>query len=309
MFEISRRIQTAVVSIVLVFGFSVTGLAQGNVPTVATARKAISINRKAISIKQIDNVGLRKALTPANKPLLVNFWATWCEPCREEFPDLVKLDAEYKGKIDFITISLDELSEIDRDVPKFLAEMKAEMPAYLLKALDDDAAITSVSKEWSGALPLTVLYDPAGKQIYYRQGKVKLETVRTELDKLLGSPKPVGSVAVMDFVKIKDGRRDGALFFYENNWKIYREAALKKGVIESFELVEGVPDPAAAFDIVLITRYSSDEQRANSEKNFEPILKEIRPGGAVLKNEIKPEAFRQNVFVRIVRTRFEKDSD
>ena len=136
-------------------------------------------------VKQIDLAGLKKALTPANKPLLVNFWATWCDPCREEFPDLVKLDADYKGKIDFITISLDELSEINRDVPKFLAEMKAEMPAYLLKAVDDDAAIAYVSKEWSGALPLTILYDPAGKQSYYRQGKVKLETVRAEIDKLL----------------------------------------------------------------------------------------------------------------------------
>src|SRR6185369_3239414 len=86
------------------------------------------------AIKQIDSNGLRKALTPSSKPLLVNFWATWCDPCREEFPDLVKLDAEYKGKIDFITISLDELSEIDRDVPKFLTDMKAPMPAYLLKA-------------------------------------------------------------------------------------------------------------------------------------------------------------------------------
>ena len=97
----------------------------------------------------------------------------------------MKLDAEYKGKIDFITISLDELSEINRDVPKFLADMKAAMPAYLLKAQDDDAAIAFVSKEWSGALPLTILYDAAGKQIYYRQGKVKIYIVRAEIDKLL----------------------------------------------------------------------------------------------------------------------------
>jgi thiol-disulfide isomerase/thioredoxin len=140
---------------------------------------------KPPSVTQIDSNGLRKALTPSSKPLLVNFWATWCDPCREEFPDLVKLDAEYKGKIDFITISLDDLAEINRDVPKFLADMKAGMPAYLLKAVDDDAAIASVSKEWTGALPLTILYDAAGKQIYYRQGKVKLETVRAEIDKLL----------------------------------------------------------------------------------------------------------------------------
>ena len=139
----------------------------------------------AARVTQIDIAGLRPLLKPDGKPLLINFWATWCPPCREEFPDLVKLDAEYKGKIDFITISLDELSEIDRDVPRFLADMKAGMPAYLLKAQDDEAAIAFVSKEWSGALPLTILYDASGKQIYYRQGKVKIETVRAEIEKLL----------------------------------------------------------------------------------------------------------------------------
>ena len=141
-------------------------------------------------ITQIDEAGLRKALTVNGKPLLVNFWATWCDPCREEFPDLVKLDAEYKGKIDFITISLDELSEINRDVPKFLAGMNATMPAYLLKAKDDDAAIAIVSKNFTGALPFTILYKPGGGEVYFRQGKVKLETVRAELDKLLNPVAP-----------------------------------------------------------------------------------------------------------------------
>jgi thiol-disulfide isomerase/thioredoxin len=164
---------------VLLLSLAVVSSAQ-----IGMGRRADAPN-KGPTIKQIDANGLRKALTPSRKPLLVNFWATWCDPCREEFPDLVKLDAEYKGKIDFITISLDELSEIDRDVPKFLTDMKAPMPAYLLKAQDDEAAIAFVSKEWSGALPLTILYDPSGKQIYYRQGKVKLDTVRAEIDKLL----------------------------------------------------------------------------------------------------------------------------
>src|SRR4030095_1921352 len=141
--------------------------------------------QKAPAVKQIDLDGLRKALTPSAKPLLVNFWATWCDPCRDEFPDLVKLNADYKGKIDFITISLDELSEIDRDVPKFLADMKAGMPAYLLKAQDAEAAIAFVPKEWSEGIRLSLLYDPSGKQSYYRQGKVKIDTVRAEIEKLL----------------------------------------------------------------------------------------------------------------------------
>jgi thiol-disulfide isomerase/thioredoxin len=163
------NLKTLVVGAILILSLAAAAAAQG----------------KAASITKIDNNGLRKVLKPERKPLLVNFWATWCDPCREEFPDLVKLDAEYKGKIDFITISLDELSEINRDVPKFLSDMKAGMPAYLLKAQDDDAAIAFVSKEWSGALPLTILYDPSGKQIYYRQGKVNIAKVRAEIDKLL----------------------------------------------------------------------------------------------------------------------------
>ncbi|MEJ7701278.1 MAG: TlpA disulfide reductase family protein [Pyrinomonadaceae bacterium] len=119
------------------------------------------------------------------KPLLINFWATWCDPCREEFPDLVKIDADYKGKIDFITVSLDDLAEINRDVPKFLAEMKAEMPAYLLKTASEEIAIASVSKQWQGGLPYTILFNEKGETLYSRQGKVKLEILLPEIEKAL----------------------------------------------------------------------------------------------------------------------------
>lgn len=141
-------------------------------------------------VKQIDMVGLKKVLTPSGKPLLINLWATWCDPCRDEFPDLVKLDADYKGKIDFITISLDEVSDINTAVPKFLSDMKAPMPAYLLKTTDDDAAIALISKDFTGALPFTILFDATGKEAYVRQGKIKPETVRGEIDKLLSSTPP-----------------------------------------------------------------------------------------------------------------------
>ena len=168
----------AAVVVALVLALEATG--QGKPPSSVATPPA-----KSAVVTQLNIAGLKKAITPTGRPLLVNFWATWCDPCREEFPDLVKLDAEYKGKIDFITISLDDLVEINRDVPKFLADMKAEMPAYLLKAEDDDAAIALVSKNFGGALPFTILYKPDGTESYFRQGKVKLEIVRAEIDKLL----------------------------------------------------------------------------------------------------------------------------
>lgn len=139
----------------------------------------------AQQIAQIDDAKLHQLLKPNGKPLLVNFWATWCGPCREEFPDLVEIDDEYRGKIDFITVTLDSVEEKDTGVPQFLTEMNAEMPTYLLKSADENALIPAVSKDWTGALPFTILYDKNGEAVFTRQGKVNPGKLRGEIEKSL----------------------------------------------------------------------------------------------------------------------------
>jgi thiol-disulfide isomerase/thioredoxin len=136
-------------------------------------------------VTQIDGAGLKTALKPNGRPLVANFWATWCDPCREEFPDLVLLDADYKGRVDVVTVSLDDLAEINRDVPKFLGEMKASMPAYLLKVEDENAVINSITADWQGGLPFTILYNEQGEIAYFKQGKFKPLELRAEIDKLM----------------------------------------------------------------------------------------------------------------------------
>ena len=136
-------------------------------------------------VTPVDDAKLKELLKGSGKPLLVNFWATWCIPCREEFPDLVKIDAEYRGKIDFFTVSLDFVEEINTTVPKFLSEMKAEMPAYLLVSEDENVLIGSIAKDWSGGLPFTILYNEKGEMAYFRQGKVKHEVLQAEIEKSL----------------------------------------------------------------------------------------------------------------------------
>jgi hypothetical protein len=108
------------------------------------------------------------------------------------------------------------------------------------------------------------------------------------------------AVTLMDFVKIKEGKTAEALFFYENNWKVYRDLALKKKVIQSYELVKARPDSLNNFDLILITVYKDSAQFAKSEENFRSILTALRPNGPVLLNAVKPGDFRQNVFVKIV---------
>lgn len=109
------------------------------------------------------------------------------------------------------------------------------------------------------------------------------------------------TVTIMDFVKIKDGKTTETLFFYENNWKLYRDLAIKKNIIQSYKLVRAIPDTLNNFDLILITVYKDSAQYAGSEQNFRPILKELRPNGPLLLNELKPNDFRQNVFVKTVR--------
>ena len=148
------------------------------------AAKAETVSILPPKVIQIDEHGLKDLLRPNGKPLLINFWATWCDPCREEFPDLVKIGTDHKDKIDLITVSLDELSEINRDVPKFLDEMRSRSPAYLLKTPDTDAAINFVSKDWQGALPFTILFNAQGEKIYSKQGKFKLDVLVAEIEKI-----------------------------------------------------------------------------------------------------------------------------
>jgi thiol-disulfide isomerase/thioredoxin len=121
------------------------------------------------------------------RPLIVNFWATWCEPCRAEFPDLVQIDNQYRARgLDFFTVSLDDVAELTKNVPKFLREVRAEqIPAYLLNAIEPEAAITAVDKEWRGELPATFLFDGRGQLVFKHSGRVKPDELTMAIEKVL----------------------------------------------------------------------------------------------------------------------------
>lgn len=175
-------------SLIFIAASSTAIFAQTKKPAAKTAPKTPATAANLPKVTQIGAEELKTILKPDGKPLLVNFWATWCGPCREEFPDLVKISDDYKDKIDVKTISLDELSEINNDVPKFLAQSKAEMPSFLLKVADEDTTIAGVSKNWQGGLPFTILYDASGAIIYSEQKKFNPDFLRGQIDKLLSVP-------------------------------------------------------------------------------------------------------------------------
>jgi thiol-disulfide isomerase/thioredoxin len=92
------------------------------------------------------------------KPLLLNFWATWCAPCVKEMPSLDRLAAAQKGKLEVVALSQD--SGRDR-IDAFFAKAKI---GSLAPDLDDGNAVMAAAKV--EVLPTTILFDAGGREVW-----------------------------------------------------------------------------------------------------------------------------------------------
>lgn len=100
---------------------------------------SISKVEDAITVSDADyNVVLKGINVPnanlkdfKNETLFLNFWGTWCPPCREEWPTIQKLYNAKKGKIKFVLIAMQDKEE---DVRKFLKENNYSVPVYIAQS-------------------------------------------------------------------------------------------------------------------------------------------------------------------------------
>ena len=115
---------------------------------------------------------------------VVNFWATWCVPCKAEFPDLIKVGKEFEGRgVQVLFISTDFEDE-EEAVQRFLTEQKVPWRSFLKKG-DGYAFVQSFFEDWSGALPTTLFFDGEGNLIEYWQGISTYEEVRSKIETTL----------------------------------------------------------------------------------------------------------------------------
>src|SRR5256886_16257094 len=147
----TMRIQTCYLSLVLLA--AATAIAAPQASKTAAPRDP----------KMIDAQAYQKLVEKYHgEPLLVTFWATWCEPCRDEYPMLNELAKQYAPQgLKVVGVSLDDDGDLIL-MRRFLARDKPGFPNYREKAGGEGLFRPGVLPSWNGGLPASVLYADAG---------------------------------------------------------------------------------------------------------------------------------------------------
>jgi thiol-disulfide isomerase/thioredoxin len=90
--------------------------------------------------------------------IIINFWATFCGPCIEEIPDLIKMAKKYeKQKVKLYLVSLDFADAYPTKIKKFVAQKKYKTNVAWLDETDADYFCPLVDYNWSGSIPATLI--------------------------------------------------------------------------------------------------------------------------------------------------------
>ena len=150
--------------------------------TALVAALAICADAPKADLTLQDSAGKKVRLRDLRgKPLVLNFWATWCGPCKAEMPMLVELEKQYAARgVQFIGASMDD-SKTKAQIPSFLAEHHVAFPVWYGASADDLDRL-----HLGGAVPATAFLDAEGHIVARILGQARLEELKERLDWVTG---------------------------------------------------------------------------------------------------------------------------
>lgn len=122
----------------------------------------------AVAVKPVTALALKKAVASHKGHIVVlNFWATWCDGCVQEFPDLVAVGKAYHARgVDLVTVSADTARSVGTKVVPFLAEHGVSGTQYLQSPGDIDTFASAFDPHWQpAAYPSTYIYNRKGRLV------------------------------------------------------------------------------------------------------------------------------------------------
>ncbi len=136
---------------------------------------------KPVTAKRLQAVLKKKQ----GKVVLLNFWATWCAPCREEFPALIKLYRQYRSRgLELILVSADD-REQQEQVESFLKQSRVNFVTYISAEESYEALTDFMAPDWIGGLPTTFVFDRKGQLAKSLLGGQNYEVFRKAVVALL----------------------------------------------------------------------------------------------------------------------------
>lgn len=140
---------------------------------------------KVSSLEIYDYDGLEPILNAKDdKTYVINFWATWCAPCVKELPYFETLNTEYNSKnVEVILVSLDFPNQYEKRLIPFINEHELKSKIVVLNDVDSNSWIPKISKNWSGAIPASLIYNKDKRQFY--EQSFNYDELKTEVDKFL----------------------------------------------------------------------------------------------------------------------------
>lgn len=101
---------------------------------------------------------------------VINFWATWCGPCRKELPEFEKIHKAYTAeKVKVLLVSLDFPAQLEKGLLAYLKNNQVTAHVLLLNDPDANAWIDKVDPSWSGSLPATLIYKRIDRKFFEKE--------------------------------------------------------------------------------------------------------------------------------------------
>ena len=157
-----------VVGVLLIIGIAVFGFYQMKSVQDGSILPEIELAKLELKNSNGEKVNLK-----SGKPVVVNFWATWCVPCVQEFPEFELLNTKYRNEVDIVMASDEEMLKID----KFKTKKK-----YNLKILRSEKPFEKYNLSLR---PATYFYNSNGELVHKIAGGITKKQLEAEITKLL----------------------------------------------------------------------------------------------------------------------------
>lgn len=140
----------------------------GKTSEVKTVTSTLAPLNQSLELEVYDFDGLSPLINKNdNKTHIVNFWATWCLPCIKELPYFEAINKKYLSEnVEVLLVSLDFPNQYEKKLKPYILEHNLKSKVVALNDTDMNSWIPKIDEEWTGAIPMTIIYNNKERKFY-----------------------------------------------------------------------------------------------------------------------------------------------